>query len=112
MSARDPAFADRFRRPAVIGRALERGLRALLRGVVRGYQIVLSPWLGASCRYHPTCSQYALEALDTHGAARGGWLALKRIGRCHPLAGDCYTCDPVPAARPTRAQPLQRREFP
>ena len=67
---------------------------------------------GPCCRFHPTCSQYALEALDTHGAARGGWLALKRIGRCHPLAGDCYTCDPVPAARPTRAEPQPRREFP
>ena len=52
---------------------------ALIRTALRGYQIVLSPWLGTSCRYHPTCSHYALEALETHGAARGSWLALKRI---------------------------------
>jgi hypothetical protein len=103
MSARVPAFVARPGRPDMIGRALERALRAVLRGVIRGYQRLLSPWLGRSCRYHPTCSQYALEALDTHGAARGGWLALKRIGRCHPFAGECYTCDPVPAARSTRA---------
>jgi uncharacterized protein len=76
--------------------------RALIRTAIRGYQVVLSPWLGASCRYHPTCSHYALEALETHGAARGSWLALKRIGRCHPFArAECYTCDPVPAARET-----------
>lgn len=76
--------------------------RALIRTAIRGYQVVLSPWLGASCRYHPTCSHYALEALGTHGAARGSWLALKRIGRCHPFArAECYTCDPVPAARET-----------
>lgn len=93
-------------RPAplhMIARVLEWPLRALLRGAVRGYQTLLSPWLGTSCRYHPTCSHYALEALDTHGAVRGGWLALKRLGRCHPFAGDCYTCDPVPAARASRA---------
>ena len=76
--------------------------RALIRTAIRGYQVVLSPWLCTSCRYHPTCSHYALEALETHGAARGSWLALKRIGRCHPFArAECYTCDPVPAARET-----------
>ena len=75
---------------------------ALIRTALRGYQIVLSPWLGTSCRYHPTCSHDALEALETHGAARGSWLALKRIGRCHPFASaECYTCDPEPAARET-----------
>jgi putative membrane protein insertion efficiency factor len=76
--------------------------RALIRAAIRGYQIVLSPWLGTNCRYHPTCSHYALEALETHGAARGSWLALRRIGRCHPFASaECYTCDPVPSARET-----------
>ena len=74
--------------------------RALIRSAIRGYQIVLSPWLGTSCRYNPTCSHYALEALEAHGAARGSWLALKRIGRCHPFGrAECYTCDPVPTAR-------------
>ena len=62
--------------------------------LVRGYQVALSPLLPASCRYYPTCSHYAIEALEKHGALRGGWLALKRIGRCHPFRPGGY--DPVP----------------
>jgi putative membrane protein insertion efficiency factor len=58
------------------------------------YRMLISPWLGANCRYDPTCSQYALEALRKHGAFRGTWLAAKRIGRCHPWGGHGY--DPVP----------------
>ena len=61
---------------------------------VHAYRLVLSPWLGANCRYQPTCSAYALEALETHGAIRGAWLAMRRIARCHPDAGSRY--DPVP----------------
>jgi putative membrane protein insertion efficiency factor len=53
--------------------------------LVRGYHLFISPMLGPRCRFHPTCSQYAIEALHTHGALKGGWLALRRIGRCHPL---------------------------
>lgn len=63
-------------------------------GVVRGYQILLSPLLPASCRYYPTCSAYAIEALQRHGALRGGWLAARRIGRCHPFRPGGF--DPVP----------------
>jgi uncharacterized protein len=66
----------------------------ILMAVVRGYQIVLSPLLPAACRYYPSCSAYALEALQKHGARRGGWLAMKRIGRCHPFRAGGY--DPVP----------------
>jgi len=69
-------------------------IRWLLVALVRGYQIVLSPLLPASCRYYPSCSAYAVEALEKHGARRGSWLALKRIGRCHPFHAGGY--DPVP----------------
>ncbi|MDF0602574.1 membrane protein insertion efficiency factor YidD [Psychromarinibacter sp. C21-152] len=54
---------------------------------VHAYRLLLSPWLGHSCRFHPTCSVYALEALEKHGAFRGGWLALRRIARCNPWGG-------------------------
>jgi putative membrane protein insertion efficiency factor len=51
---------------------------------IRGYQLVISPWTMSSCRYYPSCSQYALEAVQGHGVLRGGWLAARRLGRCHP----------------------------
>lgn len=61
---------------------------------VRAYRVVLSPWVGHGCRFQPTCSAYALEALEKHGALKGSYLAARRIGRCHPLGGAGY--DPVP----------------
>lgn len=78
---------------------------------VRGYRMVFSPWVGHACRYQPTCSAYALDALARHGALRGGWLTLRRIGRCHPWGGSGY--DPVPGADPAhdadrRHDPLHR----
>lgn len=63
---------------------------------VRFYRLVFSPWVGFNCRYQPTCSAYALEALEKHGGLKGSWLTLRRIGRCHPWGGDGY--DPVPDA--------------
>ncbi|HEY7928933.1 MAG TPA: membrane protein insertion efficiency factor YidD [Steroidobacteraceae bacterium] len=72
-------------------------MRALLRLLIRGYQLLVSPLLGPRCRFHPSCSHYALEAIDTHGAARGTWLALRRLLRCHPLHPGGY--DPVPPVR-------------
>ena len=67
---------------------------AVLRLLIRCYQIFLSPLLPAHCRYWPTCSNYAKTAIREHGACAGGWLALRRIGRCHPWGGCGY--DPVP----------------
>ena len=69
-------------------------VRALLLGLIRLYQLTLSPWLGRQCRYEPTCSHYAAEAVTRYGARRGVWLAAKRIGRCHPWGRSGY--DPVP----------------
>ena len=69
-------------------------LRMLL-GAVRIYRLMFSPWLGSSCRFEPTCSAYAMTALETHGAATGSYLTARRLLRCHPwCAGGC---DPVPA---------------
>ncbi len=61
---------------------------------VRAYRLFGSPWLGRSCRYQPTCSAYAMDALEKHGAIKGTIMAAKRVGRCHPFGGDGY--DPVP----------------
>lgn len=74
-----------------------------LRGLIRGYQLLVSPVLGPHCRFEPTCSAYALEAVGRHGALRGGGLALRRILRCHPWGGAGY--DPVPAASRTSPDP-------
>jgi len=63
-------------------------------GVVRLYQILLSPFLGGACKFYPSCSNYALEAIQRHGAARGFVLAMKRLGRCHPFTKGGF--DPVP----------------
>ena len=61
---------------------------------IKLYQILLSPLLGQSCRYHPTCSQYTIEAIDKYGPIKGIWLGTKRISRCHPWGGSGH--DPVP----------------
>lgn len=67
---------------------------------IRGYQLLISPLLGPHCRFQPTCSQYAIEAVQTHGVLKGGWLAVRRIARCHPLCPGGY--DPVPPAKGDR----------
>lgn len=66
----------------------------LLRLALRAYRVVLSPWLGPSCRFHPSCSHYADEALERHGLLRGGWLTARRVCRCGPWHPGGY--DPVP----------------
>lgn len=67
---------------------------ATLRTLIRGYQLTLSPLLGPRCRFLPSCSDYAMEAIQLHGAARGGYLATRRLLRCHPL--NAGGLDPVP----------------
>lgn len=68
----------------------------ILTAPIRAYQLTLSPLLGPRCRFHPSCSHYAIEAIERFGAVRGSWLALHRITRCHPLNSGGY--DPVPDA--------------
>ena len=73
-------------------------LKRLLLGLVKGYRLLLSPWLGSACRFTPTCSAYAMQALERHGAAGGSYLTVARLARCHPwcAGGD----DPVPESAP------------
>jgi putative membrane protein insertion efficiency factor len=73
-------------------------MRRVAIGCIRFYQWVLSPLLPRSCRYWPSCSAYAAEAIERHGLARGGWLALRRLARCHPWGG--WGWDPVPDPTP------------
>ncbi|WP_341327545.1 membrane protein insertion efficiency factor YidD [Methylotuvimicrobium sp. KM2] len=77
---------------------LTKGLQSLLLGIVRFYRLVISPLLPPSCRYQPTCSEYAIEAITRHGPFKGLWLTLKRLGRCQPWGGHGY--DPVPPKEP------------
>jgi uncharacterized protein len=78
-------------------------VKHLLIAVLRAYRAVISPLYGQVCRYHPSCSAYALEAVTEHGSLRGSWLALCRLGRCHPWAAGGY--DPVPEHRSPRRAP-------
>ena len=73
-------------------------MRVLLIGVVKGYRLILSPWLGSACRFEPTCSAYSLQALEQHGAAVGSYLTLRRLVRCHPWCDGGH--DPVPQELP------------
>jgi uncharacterized protein len=76
-------------------------MKRLLVLLVRGYQLFVSPFLGPRCRFYPSCSAYAVTALQTHGALRGSWLAVRRLGRCHPW--NPGGVDHVPPARPRRS---------
>jgi uncharacterized protein len=81
-------------------------MQNFLVGIVKAYRLFLSPWLGSACRFEPTCSVYSIEALETHGAAKGSYLTLKRLGRCHPWCEGGL--DPVPAKSPKKSQPLEK----
>jgi len=72
-------------------------MRYVLKLLIRGYQLTLSPLIGPVCRFYPTCSHYSMEAIETHGAWRGVWLTVKRIGRCHPFNEGGF--DPVPCRK-------------
>lgn len=86
--------------PASLGAYARKSIRGAAVGLIELYRMTLSPLLvamfGASCRFEPSCSAYARQALWQHGLWRGGWLALVRLGRCHPLGGHGY--DPVPSS--------------
>ena len=77
-------------------------MKYVLIGLLKAYRFAISPLYGQVCRYHPTCSAYALEAVQTHGAARGTWLAMRRVARCHPWAAGGL--DPVPPLKNPRAR--------
>lgn len=76
-------------------------MKWLLIGLLKAYRFAISPLYGQVCRYHPTCSAYALEAVTTHGSIKGSWLAVRRVGRCHPWAAGGY--DPVPGKKDAAA---------
>jgi putative membrane protein insertion efficiency factor len=76
-------------------------VKTVLLGLIRLYQYLLSPWVGNQCRFHPTCSEYARQAIELHGSLRGSWLALRRLGRCHPWHPGGM--DPVPGSGEERA---------
>ena len=73
-------------------------MKYVLIALLRGYRAVISPLYGQVCRYHPSCSAYALEAVQVHGSLKGSWLAVRRLARCHPWAAGGY--DPVPDPHP------------
>jgi putative membrane protein insertion efficiency factor len=77
-------------------------LGRILIGLVRFYQVAISPWTPAACRFTPTCSSYAIDALREHGAVRGAWLAARRLAKCHPWGG--YGFDPVPPRTPIESR--------
>lgn len=79
---------------------VQRGPQCVLIGLVKGYRLLLSPWLGSACRFEPSCSAYSLQALQRHGAVAGSYLTLRRLARCHPWCdGGMDPVPPVSAAR-------------
>ena len=87
-----------MRAPTLLGRLTSRVAAFLLLLSIQAYRMLLSPLLGGCCRFEPSCSAYAVEAVTRHGPVRGAWLAVRRVLRCHPLRPGGY--DPVPREAP------------
>lgn len=86
-------------------------MKRLLLAIIRAYQYLLSPWVGNQCRFYPTCSHYAAEAIQRHGAVKGSWLAMRRIAKCHPWHPGGF--DAVPGSsnpRPEHDQHVQHEK--
>lgn len=79
-------------------------MRYLLIGLIRLYQLLLSPIMGNACRFYPTCSSYGIEAIEKHGAIKGSYLTIKRIGRCQPLCEGGYDPVPEPKTKHSKSQ--------
>lgn len=79
-------------------------MRYLLIGLIRLYQLLLSPIMGNACRFYPTCSSYGIEAIEKHGAIKGSYLTIKRIGRCQPLCKGGYDPVPEPKTKHSKSQ--------
>ena len=106
---RGPCHAGRIQGPEAIRESclpppdlVSKAMTALLMGIIRFYQLTLSPFIGGQCRFHPTCSNYALDALASQGPLRGSWLALKRLLKCHPFHPGGF--DPPPSREESREQ--------
>lgn len=81
-------------------------MQGLLLALIRAYRYILSPWIGQQCRFTPTCSVYAMQAIEAYGPGRGSWLAVRRLLRCHPLCRGGH--DPVPGLDPEpQLEPLE-----
>jgi putative membrane protein insertion efficiency factor len=98
MNTREESFVRTGAPHATRGHALLVA-RRIARALIRGYQLALSPWLGGNCRFYPSCSHYALEAVDQHGVVRGGWLTLKRVCKCHPFHPGGVDFVPAPESK-------------
>jgi hypothetical protein len=81
-------------------------IRKLALAPIRFYRLAISPLMASRCRFYPTCSAYALEAIERHGIARGGWLTVCRLGRCHPLHAGGY--DPVPGEKQSQPSSMAK----